>query len=312
MKSSVNGFSISEDLKSANKENKTISFTPTESRALDLLISGELVEISVIEKKIWPCGDSTDHSVRKLMSDIRRKFDHTKCIKNYRGKGYQLIIDNNSKLPLESPDVIKTKSDNNKWSSMIFSRVLPLLAVGILITTTASTTYNYNTKNTTPVYKSIFRSTDTLFDFNGHDNKTYVSSNTPEKGEIIKLDKTNEIVYSTEDGMVTNFSISAKGKSTIQVVSSNTCNIHIFNDLFTNLIDSIPCLPKSTLNKVRWTSEEEFMFTYLPEDNISARIHKYNITNKSISKINNLGIDYTANNGGGDYYFELTKKGYSA
>jgi DNA-binding winged helix-turn-helix (wHTH) protein len=309
MKTSVNGFSISEDLKSASKKNKTISLTPTESRALGILISGELVEISTIEETIWPSGDATDHSVRKLMSDIRRKFDNTKCIKNYRGKGYQLIIDvslNSLPIPLVAK---KKKSADIKWISIITRRLLPLLAVGILVTTAASTTYKQNTKNTVPVYKSIFRSTDTLFDFNGHKNKTYVSSNTQEKGEIIKLDRTNETMYSTEAGMITNFSISDNGKSTIQVVSSNTCNIHIFNGLFTNPTNNIPCLPKSTLNKVKWTSEDEFIFTYMPEDNISARVHKYNLTDNSISRINNLGIDYTTNNGGGDYFFELYKEG---
>lgn len=91
----INGFSVSKDLLSANKKDKRIHFTHQEQLALRLFLNSEdgFVDRQTLESTIWEKQIVTQNSLRKLMSELRYKFECKECIQNVRGKGYKLSFE---------------------------------------------------------------------------------------------------------------------------------------------------------------------------------------------------------------------------
>ncbi|MGK0235257.1 MAG: DNA-binding winged helix-turn-helix (wHTH) protein, partial [Psychroserpens sp.] len=95
MKYKINGFILSVDLNTAVRDEENISLTRQEQDALRLFFASDdgFVDTKVLESKVWEERVVTKNSLRKLISDLRLKFNDKESFKNIRGKGYQLTFE---------------------------------------------------------------------------------------------------------------------------------------------------------------------------------------------------------------------------
>lgn len=311
MQKLVNGYVLESDLTSATHiaSNVEITFTSMETSALELLISGEVIPKVAIEQAAWKGAAVTENSVRKLMSDIRKKFNCTNCVKNYRGKGYKLITNEDGNNAKEGACVAKRFFNTTK--AKVISAVC---TVFILITGLYTYLHLVADKETSTrlaeFNKSIIRSTDNLLNYTFYKNNYYIATFDNDSSKIIKKKNLQETVFEIKGKSIHNFSISKEGKSTIQLVSPSECQLNVYKDIFQSIEATIPCLPKNNLIHTQWTSPTSFYFTYMPSEDLSARIHAYDVVTKEITQIKNSGINYVNNDGYGDYFFEEFNNGF--
>ncbi|MEM7420486.1 MAG: winged helix-turn-helix domain-containing protein, partial [Pseudomonadota bacterium] len=168
----INGFSLSTDLRSANKKDKTIYFTHQEQLALRLFLDSEdgFVDRQILESTIWEKQIVTQNSLRKLMSELRSKLESKECIQNIRGKGY--------KLDFESFATSKTPASiwkNSKQSKYAYFIVFVLLLTSL----TLITHFAFSTKQTVipkVSTQSIFESDAQIIDYALFDGRMYVTT----------------------------------------------------------------------------------------------------------------------------------------
>ncbi|WP_338519829.1 winged helix-turn-helix domain-containing protein [Alteromonas gracilis] len=278
----INGFSLSTDLRSANKKDKTISFTHQEQLALRLFLDSEdgFVDRQLLESTIWEKQIVTQNSLRKLMSELRCKFESKECIQNIRGKGY--------KLDFEIFTTNKTSASiwkNSKHSKYAYVTVFVLLLTSLALVAHLSLSPKQAVIPKVST-QSIFESNAQIIDYALYDGRMYVTTSGDGQSNLYEVvNRKKKLLFSAQyTGAFRGIEIHKSGKTVMHFVEDGLCKIKVFAVPVKNQIDEIPCNRQNAFPSFDWIDENKFYVTYNVELAGSIVPHIYDLETGLLEK----------------------------
>lgn len=310
----INGFQIAPDFQSARKGDKVVNFTYNEATALSVLIayhqddtSHNYVPKDVLESSIWDSSEVTANSLRKLMSEIRRKLEGSKdvvIVQSIRNKGYILNFQQAESI----------KKSRRYWSilSQPRNRVILALVVLSLIFAFYGLGLGLNSQKdelhpNSVIYQSIYATDAAVFNMDYFENVLYLATRrTSAQGkmfsEIIAVkDGVSKTMLSVEDKRFNYIKASPGGQIAYMTHSRDDCDIYITDSSFENTIDHIDCLGENVVVPLDWENERFLYMSLKMEEGKSSRPYKYDLLTKELIALTDYHIDYDVVNGYGSF-----------
>jgi DNA-binding winged helix-turn-helix (wHTH) protein len=289
---SINGFQLSTGLDSATKENRSINLSSQEVNALKLFIASEggIVETKTLENVVWGDKVVTNNSVRKLISELRHKFEDKQSFKNIRGSGYHLtyqIIDKK----------LNKQHKIYKHNIFIISILISFLIVSLV--TIKNTSSNRLFKSLPKVStQTIFESKDYILDYATHNGAMYVTARNKKSSKLYKVkNRQNTILKSANySGAYRGIEIHNSGRTIMHVVEKSKCKIKVFRKPVEDQIDEIPCNRQNAFPSFDWIDENSFFVTFNVEPRASIKPFIYNLLTKRLEEVTTINLESESGN----------------
>jgi len=254
----INGFRVADDLSHATKNGCKIVFSFHEQAALSAFFNSEngFVSTQTLEAEVWEQRVVTHNSVRRLISDLRKKFSAKDNFKNLRGRGYQ--------LDFEFLDI-----KHSQVPSLPRKQILFALFCLVICSLCAFLIHEYNrpdsSSNTQALAKqTVFSSDEYIVDYDKFGETYYVTTRGNNTSSIFKARNRQKTLIQHADypGAFRGLEISNEGKTVIHVVEDGKCKINIYEKPIENLIDVIPCNRQNAYPSFDWIDENKFWITF--------------------------------------------------
>lgn len=283
----INDFLLCADINTATKNDNKFELTSQEQDAIKLFIaSGDgFVETQTLESEIWGERVVTKNSLRKLISDLRLKFNDKESFKNIRGKGYQLTFER-----IENSIDIR---ENKKHSKLLLSTIIifPLLVIAAFF-------YNYASSNqNAPLPKvstqTVFESNDYILDYATYGKALFVTARDNKTSKVYKvLNRQNSILMSANySGAYRGIEIHSSGRTVMHVVEDSKCKIKIFERPVEEQIDEIPCNMQNAYPSFDWIDDSKFYITFNVSPPLSIRPYIYDLETKRLERVTTTNFD---------------------
>jgi DNA-binding winged helix-turn-helix (wHTH) protein len=283
----INGFQLSVDINSATKNDKNIDLTHQEQDALKLFFASDdgFVDSQTLESKVWEERVVTKNSLRKLISDLRLKFNDKESFKNIRGKGYQLTF--------ESIENSINISENKKHSKLLLSTIIiaPLLVIAAFFY--SYTSGNLNAPLPTVSTQTVFESNDYILDYATYGKALFVTARDNKTSKLYKvLNRQNTILMSANhSGAYRGIEIHSSGRTVMHVVEDSKCKIKIFNRPVEDQIDEIPCSRQNAFPSFDWIDDSKFYITFNVDPNASIKPFIYDLVTKRLEEVTTTNFE---------------------
>lgn len=287
MKYKINGFILSVDLNTAVRDEENISLTRQEQDALRLFFASDdgFVDTKVLESKVWEERVVTKNSLRKLISDLRLKFNDKESFKNIRGKGYQLTF--------ESVENSIDDGKSKNFSKVLLSTIIlvPLLVIAVIFYSYASGNKNLPLPKFST--QTVFESNDYILDYATYNNTLFVTARDNKTSKLYKVsNRQNTILMSANySGAYRGIEIHSSGHTVIHVVEDSKCKIKIFKRPVEEQIDEIPCNRQNAFPSFDWIDETKFYITFNVNPNSSIKPFIYDLETKRLEEVTTTNFD---------------------
>ena len=254
----INGFRVADDLSHATKNGCKIVFSFHEQVALRAFINSEngFVSTQTLEAEVWDQRVVTHNSVRRLISDLRKKLSAKDNFKNLRGRGYQLDFEY-----LDIKHARKTFFPRKQTFFALFSLVICSLCVFLI--------YEYRQLDSSTISQAltkqtVFSSDEYIVDYDKFGETYFVTTRDKSTSSIFKTrNRQNTLIrHANYPGAFRGLEISNEGKTVIHVVEDGKCKINIYEKPIENLIDVIPCNRQNAFPSFDWIDENKFWITF--------------------------------------------------
>jgi len=288
----INDFLLSADIDSATRNNEIIDLTHQEQDALKLFFASDdgFVETQTLESEVWGERVVTKNSLRKLISDLRLKFNDKESFKNIRGKGYQLTFEH---IENSIENDKNQKLSNLQLSAIIF---VPLLVMAALF-------YNYASSNQkAPLPKismqTVFESNDYILDYATYGKALFVTARDNKTSKVYKvLNRQNTILMSANySGAYRGIEIHSSGRTVMHVVEDSKCKIKIFERPVEEQIDEIPCNRQNAFPSFDWINDTKFYITFNVDPNSSIKPFIYDLETKRLEEVTTTNFESESGN----------------
>lgn len=249
---------MANDLSYATKNGCKIVFSFHEQIALRAFFNSEngFVSTQTLEAEVWEQRVVTHNSVRRLISDLRKKFSAKDNFKNLRGRGYQLDFES-----LDIKHAQKTYIPRKQILFALFSLVICSLCVFLI--------YEYSHLDSSTISQAltkqtVFSSDEYIVDYDKFGETYFVTTRDKSTSSIFKTRNRQKTLIRHENypGAFRGLEISHGGKTVLHVVEGGKCKINIYERPIENLIDVIPCNRQNAFPSFDWIDENKFWITF--------------------------------------------------
>lgn len=302
----INGFQLATDYSSAYKSNIAIDFTAQEQRALRTFLddassntsNSKIIPSAQLNKAIWGNKVVTEHSLRKLLSELRKKFDDKNAIVNVRGEGYRLCFTSENRKQIH---II-----NNKKVFIFVCCIFVLAALTFSLVNHHADTDHSRHLNT----QRLFDVDMYIEDFSVFENTLYASLSDENVSKVVKIQNgIEEILFSPSYYSFRNFSIHSSGRTVIHTLQNEKCVIRVFNSPFTEELEPLPCLRSNSFIGFDWISKDKLLLSYNFKNSENVIPYIYDVQTKTISPLEDIDFNTTKEFKTWDYFLKKTAKG---
>lgn len=254
----INGFRVADDLSHATKNGCKVVFSFHEQAALNAFFNSEngFVSTQALEAEVWKQRVVTHNSVRRLISDLRKKFCTKDNFKNLRGRGYQLDFE---LLDIEHPQ--KQLISRKQIFFALFCFVVCSLCAFLF--------HEYSRLGSSSISQpltkqTVFLSDEYIVDYDKFGEAYFVTTRDKNTSSIFKTRNRQKtlIRHANYPGAFRGLEISNGGKTVLHVVEDGKCKINIYERPIENLIDVIPCNRQNAFPSFDWIDENKFWITF--------------------------------------------------
>jgi len=289
----INGYLLSENLDSAVKDGQIVDITFQEKTALQLFFAAPdgFVDTYSMESAVWGERVVTQNSLRKLISGLRIKFDDKDAFKNIRGKGYQLLFEQQeayetSKQPL--------KHSRKRLTWIASGTVLTLCCLTILLFILNRPGGNSLPK---PSVQTVFESKDYILDYALFEDTFFVTTRDKSSSTLYQTkNRQNSILMEADfPGAFRGIEIHSSGKTIMHVIEDAHCIIKIYARPVHQLIDQLACNRQNAFPSFDWIDEHRFYVTFNVEPNAPIEPYIYDLRTQHLEKATAFNVS-PANN----------------
>ena len=314
----VNGYQISQDCRSAKKDEKVVHFTHNEATALSLMLACgqsdsdlDYVPKAEIESKVWESSQVSSNSVRKLMSDIRAKLDGSrdvKIIQNIHNKGYKLIYEQKESATKSNLNILALKfTKQGKLLVIVFGLFLLLFVA--LAALALSNALSANKRNGGDIlYEKVFETDSDIYNIDTYKEDMYVtlSYNDPETGTDSTIVRINGHVVdvmkqSDKPLYYKSLKVSPSGTVAWMIGYRDECVINVGELDFETIHAQIPCIKENQYSDLFWEDDRFLYLTIKSDKELSSKPMLYDTRTRQLVHLDEYGFDYTSANGFGSY-----------
>lgn len=309
----VNGFQIAPDFQSASKGDKVVNFTYNEATALSVLVAyhqgdtnRDFVPKDVLESSIWDSSEVTSNSLRKLMSEIRRKLDGSKdviIVQSIRNKGY--------KLHCELVEDTQTHSNwlksSNVRKGVIISSCTFFTLIFFLGWIDGADRREEAVNTSDVLYQSVFETDEAIHGMDYFNNELFLALNThTDSGDhLSRIVKVNngaaETLLESDSVYFNTMKASQGGLFAYMTKWREECDVYITTSSFDESLHHLDCSGDNQAIFFDWEGERFLYMTLRMGDGKSARPYKYDIQTGELARLSDYHFDYDTSNGYGSY-----------
>lgn len=314
----INGYQLSPECNVAIKGEERIEFTGQEVKALTIMLSkheDESAKLKTVSAKeltdfVWGGRVVTDHSLRKLMSELRKKLGSKDVIKNIRGEGYQLIVEYKESAEKEELEQVKgeLKNRNNFGYSIVALAVIALVVhiFFLFVSNESESTINYDIRA-----ELQLESNNNIADYDAYRDEIYTTLYDDAHSRVVKY--TNGVphdIFQLEKYFAyRTFDIHQSGKTALQEVVGDQCRIRIFSKPFEDELDSLICQGSVSFAGMEWLNKDKLLITLDSENDIDQKPYIYNLSENEFSELHNADVTNLQKGKVWDYFVKHSPKG---
>lgn len=293
MRYKINGYLLSENLDSAVKDGHIVDITYQEKTALQLFFAAPdgFVDTYSMESAVWGERVVTHNSLRKLISGLRIKFDDKDAFKNIRGKGYQLLFEQQEAYKhTKQPQ----KHSRSRLTWIASGTVLTLCCLTVLLFILNRPGGNSLPK---PSVQTVFESEDYILDYALFEDTFFVTTRDKSSSTLYRTKNRQNSVLMKADfpGAFRGIEIHSSGKTIMHVIEDARCIIKIYAKPVNQLIDQLACNRQNAFPSFDWIDEHSFYITFNIEPNAPIVPYIYDLRTRHLEKVNSLNVS-PANN----------------
>ena len=249
---------MADDLSYATKNGCKIVFSFHEQAALKAFFNSEngFVSTQALEAEVWEERVVTHNSVRRLISDLRKKFSTKDNFKNLRGRGYQ--------LDFEFLDTKHARKTSIPRKQTFFALFFLVICSSCVFFTYKYTHLDSSTISRALTKQTVFSSDEYIVDYDKFGETYFVTTRDKNTSSIFKTHNRQKtlIRHANYPGAFRGLEISNGGKTIVHVVEDGKCKINIYERPIENLIDVIPCNRQNAFPSFDWIDENKFWITF--------------------------------------------------